>query len=128
MNDMPHRPICAIGLIPYAYLWMFHKSTIGLIVTMNGILYHLIAPDHLNSKRWDIFWNVILVTYVNMYSKYQPECLFLTFIAGMIWLWNENMNSETDVGHLSNGLVHTLGVQFVMAYGLHLYLKGKKTC
>ena len=111
----------AVGVVPFAVIATYHPLEFarrcGAIVYFNGVLTHGATAVRLpwadKARAVDIACNVVLTSLVNVRSQTQPDTLFLTCIAAVMWQWSRR---EPSPWH--RALVHILGVQLVLASAL----------
>ena len=116
--------LCIFGLLPYilvggelVYL-NYKEAIVPLIVGVNGLVYHGIENDESKERRkyWDIFWNVVLIMYVNMKTEYRLYTIVLTIISLVMYYMNKKLN---------NDYIHVVGVQWVLFIAMCLFIFGK---
>ena len=101
-----------ISLVPFVFVnWPFTNGWIGWCVVFNGALCH---GAHAVKKPWankarvhDVLWNVLFVMYVNIYTHWQPQTLFISLFMLGTWLAN---GGTTEPGR--SCLVHIILVQW----------------
>lgn len=115
--------LCIFGLLPYilvggelVYL-NYKEAIVPLIVGVNGLVYHGVDDESKETrKHWDIFWNVVLIMYVNMKTKYKLYTVVLTIISLVMYYINQR---------LRNDYIHVVGVQWVLFIAMCLFIFGE---
>lgn len=110
-----------ISLVPYVFVsWPFTSGWIGWCVVFNGALCH---GAHAVKKPWakkarvhDVLWNIFFFMYVNIYTTWQPQSLFITFLVLGVWLAN---GGSTEEGR--SFIVHIVFVQWLSWVALLVY-------
>lgn len=120
--------ICMLGLIPLIFIALEYKSHIALLVLINGLIYHSKCTDHILCKSiyqknsiaryTDIICNLILVSYINLKTLWQPYTLIISTLTPTIWLFKTNFFH----GHTGQ-IIHVLFVQWPCFFALFKYYK-----
>jgi hypothetical protein len=111
--------ICLSGLIPFMYMMIYHNNDtqiMALIVTINGLLFHI--SQNRIIELVDILSNLIMIIYANYYTNYQPDTLYCSSFAILMFCLNayikpNNKNTEA--------IYHVVGIQSPLAYALYMY-------
>jgi hypothetical protein len=110
-----------VSLIPYIFVsWPFTDGWIGWTIVFNGVLCH---GAHAVKKPWakrarihDVCWNIFFFMYVNLFTHWQPQSLFITFFVLGAWLAN---GGNTEQG--KSFLIHIVCVQWLSWVALLVY-------
>lgn len=108
------------------YLYLYLSSNIGLIVAINSLLCHLsLAINHYHKllyKNIDIITNVILIIYVNLITKWQPQTLIISILVAILFIVNHRLYLEISIDNIKidiSQLFHILGIQFPCLFCLY---------
>lgn len=106
---------CALGLIPYAYHYFHTESFIAYMVLHNGLLFHIVAPNNIIVKWYDITCNSVFIVYVNAYVLNFYVFMWSCF-ACTCYVCNSKYIKHEQIGDL----IHIFGVQLPLYRALQL--------
>ena len=61
--------VCALGLVPFFVWFILTGSLVSLVVTLNGVIFHVFFPDSFSVKAWDIACNAVLIVLINLFAR-----------------------------------------------------------
>jgi len=107
--------IRTFGLIPYVYHYLYKGSLIAYAVFNNGILFHVLLPNSVIVKWYDIICNCMFIMYVNV-GVLNFYVFLWTCIACACFIWNSMYIKHEP----SKALIHIFGVQLPLYKALTL--------
>lgn len=114
-------PINMIGVSTFLYPTIFYKSKRGLLILINGLLYHGTRNKYLLYN--DVFCNFLIGAYTAYYHKISRKYV----IAGTIfWILNNYSYYNNYINKRNGDIVHVISTQLIMLIGLLKSLREKK--
>lgn len=114
------RPINLLGLLLYIECIRTKHSLRGLLVFINGLIYHSLYTEKNKERRfmkiirfWDIICNTIM-TYYTIYNF--PHTRIYAVIACKIFLLNLYLVNKLP--YYVCDFIHVLGIQYPLSLGL----------
>lgn len=108
-----------IGIQLYFILYYIYYSKIALIIYINGLITHSLIKSkyyHL-IKSYDIFSNIILITYGNLNTNLQPYTYYITLISILVYIYKRMFIKNRYL----NQFVHVNFIHIPFAYCLYRY-------
>ena len=98
--------ICATGLLPFILRFFTTGSIPCLLISMNGLIFHIFYPNNVFAKYVDTVTNMILISYINI-QVWNAYVFMLTCFG----TWCFRVNVPTKGYEIVESLIHVTCVQ-----------------